>query len=188
MFKNFVKKYGFYILAFALILVVGVTAGFTGGKKNTIIPIDNSEPVSTTPVEMLSPLTSAEVLKWYSDTELFYNSTLKQWEAHRAVDLTSSVSNNVYAVLDGTVADCSYTYADGYCVTINHDDGLTTVYCSLANLDNVQKGQHVSRGQKIGEISTSASNESMEGGHLHFAVKLNGTAVDPSNYLTFGNK
>lgn len=176
------------MVAIALIFAVGITAGTSGKKTQTSLVIDQTEQTNTSPVEMMCPLSSAEVIKWYSDTELFYNSTLKQWESHRAVDLASSVSNDVYAVLDGTVTDCSYSYEDGYCVTLSHGDGLFTTYCSLTNTDNIKKGQRVKRGQKIGEASTSASNESGEGAHLHFAIKLNGAFVDPSNYLTFGNK
>jgi len=189
--KNFMKKYGYYLMAFVLILIVGLSVGLGGEKQKDVptTPADNSqtEPVNTTPIEMVSPLNNAEVLKWFSDTELFYNSTLKQWESHKGVDLVSE-NTDVYSVLDGVVTDCTYSYADGYCVTIRHDDGLVTKYCSLANLDGVTKGSSVSRGQKIGETSTSASNESAEGGHLHFVVLLNGSPVDPSNYLSFENK
>ena len=188
MIKNFLRKYGYYMVAIALIFAVGITAG-TSGKKTPVNQIvEPAGQTNTSPVEMLCPLTSAEVIKWYSDTDLFYNSTLKQWESHKAVDLASSESNDVYAVLDGKVTDCSYSYGDGYCVTISHEDGLSTVYCSLTNTDNVKEGDSVKRGQKIGETSTSASNESLEGSHLHFAIKLNGKPVDPANYITFDNK
>lgn len=189
--KNFMKKYGYYLLAFVMILVVGLSVGL-GDKNEPEVkqtPTDNNviEQTSTTPVEMLSPLNNPEVLKWFSDTELFYNATLKQWESHKGVDLTSE-NLNVYAVLDGVITDCCYSYADGYCVTIRHDNGLCTKYCSLANLDNVNKGESVKRGDKIGEISSSSANETAEGGHLHFVVLLNDVAVDPSNYLSFENK
>ena len=189
--KNFMKKYGYYLLAFALILVVGLSVGLggenNGGTVNPPVQDEQTEQTSTTPLEMVCPLNGAEVIKWYSDTELFYNTTLKQWESHKGVDLKSE-STDVYAVLDGVVTDCSYSYADGYCVTIRHDGGLVTKYCSLASLDGVTKGESVKRGEKIGETSSSASNESAEGGHLHFAVYLNGVAVDPANYLSFENK
>lgn len=190
MFKSVMKKYGYYMLAFVLVLAVGITAGLNGGGSNPpVLEVpDDSQQTSTTPEEMLCPLDAPEVIKWYSDTELFYNSTLKQWESHRGVDLTSSVSTEVKSVLDGKVLDCSYSYEDGYCITIEHEGGLVTTYCSLSNSDGVKKGDTVSRGQKIGDISSSASNESEEGNHLCFMVKLNGEYVDPANYLTFENK
>ena len=183
MFKKFMRRYGYYMLAFVAILVVGLSAGLSGEKN-----VEPTTPTSVTEIKMVCPMNSPEVLKWYSDTELFYNSTLKQWESHKAVDLTSTTNPDVYSVLDGIVTNCAYTYEDGYCITIAHDDGLTTTYCSLSNIDNVKKGDTVSRGQKIGEISNSASNESLDGNHLHFSVSLNGKNVDPANYITFENK
>lgn len=189
MVKNFMKKYGYYLMAFVLVLVVGVAAGLSGNPvPSAPAPEDNSQQTGTAPVEMVSPINSPEVLKWYSSTELFYNSTLKQWESHRGVDLTSSTSSDVVSVLDGTVTDCSYSYQNGYCITIDHGKGLVTMYCSLKSSDAVKEGDVVTRGQKIGEISTSASNEAEEGNHLHFQVQLNGQNVDPANYLTFENK
>ena len=187
MLKKIIKKYGYYVLTFALILAVGVAAGFAGEDAGTVTPND-SQQTSSFPVEMLCPMQSAEVLKDYSDKELFYNATLKQWESHKGVDLTSDVSGEVVSVLDGTVKDCSYSYENGYCITIEHADGLSTIYCSLKDCEGVKKGDKVKRGQKIGEASTSASNESADGNHLHFQVLLNGLNVDPSNYLTLGNK
>ena len=182
---NFLKKYGYYVLAFALVLAVGLTAGLTGEQPK---PEEPSEPTQSTKVEMVCPMESAEVLKWYSDTELFYNSTLKQWESHKGVDLTSATSTSVYSVLDGVILECSYNYEDGYCLVIEHADGLKTTYCSLATVDGHKKGDSVSRGQKIGDASTSASNESNDGNHLHFSIMHNGKSVDPANYLTLENK
>lgn len=183
MFKRFLKKYGYYMLAFVAILVVGITAGLNKNAGN-----EPAIPTNVSEVKMLCPMNSPEVLKWYSDTELFYNTTLKQWESHKAVDLTSATSPDVYSVLDGTVTNCSYSYEDGYCITISHADGLSTIYCSLSNVNSIKKGDSVKRGQKIGEASTSASNESVDGSHLHFSVVLNGNKVDPANYITFENK
>lgn len=187
--KNFMKKYGYYLLAFALVLVIGLSAGLSESGTVPSGPAgDGLGEVSTAPVEMVVPLKGAEVIKWYSDTELFYNSTLKQWESHKAVDLTSAESTAVLSVLDGVVSDCSYSYENGYCITVDHGDGLVTTYCSLKENNGVKKGDKVVRGQKIGDVSSSATNESKDGDHLHFVVCLNGQAVDPANYITFENK
>lgn len=179
------KKYGYYLVAIALVLVVGVAAGLA---TNDSASPDASLPAGSTAVEMICPMSSPEVLKWYSDTELFYNATLKQWESHKAVDLVSNVSSDVFAVLDGTITDCSYSYEDGYCVTISHEDGLSTTYCSLASTEGIKKGDKVKRGDKIGNASNTSADESLDGNHLHFGVCLNGVSVDPANYITFENK
>ena len=188
MLKTFLKKYGYYVLALSLVLIVGVTAGLSPSDKSNLPVEDGSHQTSTEPVEMLCPLQSCEVLKWYSDTELFYNATLKQWESHKGVDLASTKSNDVLAALDGVVIDSGYSYENGYCITIEHQDGLTTVYCSLNEGGLVKNGDSVLRGQKIGEVSSTASNEMAEGNHLHFQVMLNGKNVDPANYITLENK
>ena len=186
MFKKFIKKYGYYFVAAALVFVIGLSAGLVSNDEGG--NIDNSAQVGTTAIEMVCPMNKPEVLKWYSDTNLFYNSTLKQWESHKAIDLTSSVGNDVYAVLDGVVVDCSYSYENGYCLSISHDDGLVSNYCSLSNVDGIKKGDNVVRGQKIAEASNTAANEISYGNHLHFSISLNGKSVDPSNYITFENK
>lgn len=189
MLKNFVRKYGYYMLAFSLILAIGISVGMSDSSVAPNVPNgDNSEQVGTAPIEMIAPVKGAEVLKWYSDTDLFYNATLKQWESHKGVDLCSATSNDVVSVLDGIVINCSYNYEDGYCIQIEHDGGLISTYCSLKDADVVKKGDSVLKGQKIGEMSTSASDESEEGAHLHFQVSLNGKSVDPANYITFENK
>ena len=190
MLKTFLKKYGYYLLAFSLILVVGISAGLASAMPMPPQdePIDSSQQTQTVPQTMLCPLEGCEVLKWYSDSELFYNTTLKQWESHRGVDLTSKITNEVRSVLDGVVTDVCYSYEDGYCVTVQHENGLETVYCSLKNDETVKKGDSVKRGQKLGNVSTTATNESLAGDHLHFQVLLNGKPVDPANYLTFENK
>ena len=133
-------------------------------------------------------MASCEIVKDYSDTELFYNATLNQWESHKAVDLTSKESSDVLAVLDGTVSKSTYSYEDGYCITIDHGDGLCTIYSSLASGLSLKEGDKVTKGQKIGDASNSSANENLDGSHLHFAVTLNGKSVDPSNYITFENK
>ena len=186
MFKNFMKKYGYYLVAIALVLVVGITAGLSTNEQDGVG--EPSTPTGSTAVEMVCPMESPEVLKWYSDTQLFYNSTLKQWESHKAVDLVSIVSSSVVAVLDGVITDCSYSYEDGYCITLSHEDGLSTTYCSLAKIDGLKTGDEVKQGQKLGDASNTAANESLEGNHLHFSVCLNGVNVDPANYITFENK
>ena len=182
--KSVLKKYGYYALAFVLVLGVTLAAVFSS------TPVDNEGPTEqtgTTPVVFTSPVETPTVLKWYSDTELFYNETLNQWESHKGIDMTSD-NLNVYSVLDGVVTDVQTTYEDGTCITITHENGYVSKYSSLSDETNVTVSDSVSAGEVIGTMSQSSANEQLSGSHLHFELYKDGQKVDPSNYLTLENK
>ena len=182
--KSVLKKYGYYALAFVLVLGVTLAVVFSS------TPVDNEGPTEqtgTTPVVFTSPVETPTVLKWYSDTELFYNETLNQWESRKGIDMTSD-NLNVYSVLDGVVTDVQTTYEDGTCITITHENGYVSKYSSLSDETNVTVSDSVSAGEVIGTMSQSSANEQLSGSHLHFELYKDGQKVDPSNYLTLENK
>ncbi len=185
-FKTFIKRFGAYILAAFVVILIAATATVAGvltSRNNNDNPVD----VVTEPISFGLPVASASVIKDFSDTKLQFNETLKKWEAHFSVDLTGG-DLNVMAVADGTVADVFYKYMDGYCVTIQHKDGFTSVYTSLDENVDVKKGDTVNKGQKIGQMSTSAAGESSYGAHVDFSLYQNGKSVDPNNYISLQNK
>lgn len=185
---NFLKKYGYYCIAGALIVAIGLTVLFAtkneGGNAN-FTPDDNIVSVDTKPISFELPMKNASLLKGFSDTEIQYNKTLNQWEAHKSCDLVAS-DLSVFAVESGTITAVENNFAFGTIVTITHRDGFVSTYASLADNVPVKKGDTVTKGQKIGEASDTAENESSEGKHLHFEMFKNGNKVDPSNYISFG--
>ena len=74
----------------------------------------------------------------------------------------------------------TYHYSMGNYVMIDHGDDLYTIYMHASKLI-AKKGDVVTRGQKIAEVGTTGSST---GYHLHFGVRLNGTYVNPWNYLS----
>ena len=64
-------------------------------------------------------------------------------------------------------------------MVIDHGDGLSTLYAHNSQLV-ASVGQTVAQGQVISKVGTTGSST---GNHLHFEVKVNGTAVDPMGYL-----
>ena len=75
--------------------------------------------------------------------------------------------------------DC--TGLRGNYVEIDHGDGIITQYYHLlANSNTVKAGDVVLQGQVVGLVGSSGCST---GYHLHFAVRLNGTKVDPLNYV-----
>lgn len=94
---------------------------------------------------------------------------------HKAIDIAASSGSPVYAAEDGTVSyvqiwDGSYDTTGmmsyGHMVEVRHADGNTTLYAHLSEI-NVQQGEKVVRGQRIGRVGSTGN---ATGPHLHFEV------------------
>ena len=126
----------------------------------------NDTPVIVVPTYVL-PVSSATKITEYSDN-LVFNPTLKRFESHKAVDFFADEGTQVFAVSDGTVVSVENSFLEGYSITIDHGNGLTTVYNSLSENTAVSVGQKVASGDVIGEVSITNRQENNEGAHLHF--------------------
>ncbi|MGI6175408.1 MAG: peptidoglycan DD-metalloendopeptidase family protein [Christensenellales bacterium] len=72
----------------------------------------------------------------------------------------------------------------GNCVLIRHEDGSKTFYAHLdAGQVYVSAGQSVTKGQTIGLMGNTGITSGNTGIHLHFEIWINGSKVNPSNYL-----
>lgn len=180
-FVEFVKKYGLYAVVGIVVFAVALTFTLAATLSAKTVPTVNET------LTFSMPMTDAVVVKDYSDTQLQKNATLNQWEAHLAVDLTSQ-SNDVYSVLAGEVTKVEYDFLKGNTVTIQHSNGFVSCYSSLASEGLVKEGEKVSAGEKIGQVSESASGEKDMGAHLHFSLMHNNSIVDPNDYLDLQQK
>ena len=98
---------------------------------------------------------------------------------HQGLDIGCSMSSSVSAAAPGTVTAAGYNSWAGNYVTIYHGEGLSTTYMHLSGFA-VSTGDYVSGGQLI---AYSGSTGISTGPHLHFAVEVNGSYVDPLAYL-----
>ncbi len=121
----------------------------------------------------------------------WYNSTLNRYNLHEGIDFKAEAGTNVAAAYDGTVSSVTDTLLEGGCIVIDHGDGLQTVYASVDALSTLKAGDTVSRGEVIGTVSAAADvmgTEYNEGSHLHFEMRKDGKATDPSAYLDLDEK
>lgn len=103
----------------------------------------------------------------------------KKFMDHTGIDIGGTLGNSIYAAASGKVVFAGKSSGYGYYVDINHGNGLVTRYAHCKKL-LVKKGQTVQVGDKIalvGETGTST------GPHLHFEVRINDTAVDPTFFI-----
>ncbi|MDR0850785.1 MAG: M23 family metallopeptidase [Christensenellaceae bacterium] len=193
--KNLVRNILYSTLGVIMVaaLAVGIALIPRNGVPETPGDINNPPPGSEIPVdggevEFIMPLEGGAIIKDFSDTALRFNSTLKQWEAHKAIDISAESGTPVLSVLDGTVVKIENTYLLGTTVTVEHADGLKSVYASLNSDVAVSEGQQVKQGDVIGAVSNSAKGELNDGPHLHFEILKDNKKVNPHLYISFSDK
>jgi len=98
---------------------------------------------------------------------------------HRGVDWAVPIGTSVVASNTGTVAFAGWASGYGYAVYINHADGRQTRYGHLSKV-LVKTGQSVSQGERI---ALSGNTGRSTGPHVHFEIRIGGTAVNPLKYL-----
>jgi len=84
-----------------------------------------------------------------------------------------------YAAESGVVVIAGWSNSAGNWVVVNHGNGLVTKYMHFSSL-SVSQGQRVERGQFLGMTGNTGWSF---GVHLHFEVRMNGRAVDPTDFL-----
>jgi murein DD-endopeptidase MepM/ murein hydrolase activator NlpD len=97
---------------------------------------------------------------------------------HYGIDIAAPTGTAVRAAASGRVIVAGWMGGYGNLVVIDHGNGLATAYAHLAAI--WIGGGSVSQGQGIGAVGCTGS---CTGPHLHFEVRVNGSAVDPMGYL-----
>lgn len=98
---------------------------------------------------------------------------------HYGVDLAAPYGTPYYAAHAGVVTLARFDGGYGNAVRIDHGNGTETVYGHSSRL-LVAEGQRVQAGQAIGLIGSTGDST---GPHLHFEVNVNGTKLNPMQYL-----
>ena len=105
--------------------------------------------------------------------------TLGRPVKHNGIDFGSGRGTEIYAAGDGKVILSEFNSSFGNYIVIEHKDGQSSAYAHLDRLA-ISKGDLVSKGQLIG---FSGSTGRSTGPHLHYEVRVNGTPVNPKDYL-----
>ena len=98
---------------------------------------------------------------------------------HKGIDWAVPIGTSVVASNTGTVAFAGWASGYGYAVYINHADGRQTRYGHLSKV-LVKTGQSVSQGERI---ALSGNTGRSTGPHVHFEIRIGGSAVNPLKYL-----
>ena len=138
-----------------------------------------SAPSSTSSSGFLYPLPAGS--SYVSQAYGYRNHPIYGYYAmHYGVDLAAGSGTPIYATKSGTVTVATYSNVNGYYVTINHNDGYSSLYAHMTNYV-VSVGDYVNQGDVIGYVGTTGWST---GAHLHFEIFYGGSNVNPMNYVS----
>jgi len=105
---------------------------------------------------------------------------------HNGLDMANATWTKIYAARGGRVIESGWCSGFGYCVEMDHGDGITTIYGHMVRRPPVKVGDSVDAGDLIGYMGSTfdaSGGGYSTGPHLHFTVKVNGKAVNPLKFL-----
>ena len=156
------------------------------GDGNSADGESSNKPVDGEQDGMILPVVSGAVLNDYG---FYHNQTLNTYYGHEGLDFATEVGADVLVAADGVVESI---YKDdlllGTEITVDHGEGVKSVYRFVTEVDGLTVGAKVNRGEVIATVAEATGNEYKDGAHLHFEILENGKSVDPTIYLTLEEK
>jgi murein DD-endopeptidase MepM/ murein hydrolase activator NlpD len=100
------------------------------------------------------------------------------WRPHLGLDIAAPKGTRVIAPAAGRVRYVGRQFGSGLVVEIDHGSGIVTRYLHLRSAI-AQEGQQVAAGTTIATVGSSGLSTAP---HLHYEVRVDGRAVDPTKY------
>lgn len=137
------------------------------GKNVETTVVGGNQKTEKATEQAFYPLPEAKVISAYGK---------RGGRMHSGVDIKTKPNDDIFAAFDGEVTMSQRYAAYGNLIKIKHKNGLETWYShNSKNLvsvgDKVKAGQVIALTGQTGRASTA---------HLHFELRLNGRAVNPS--------
>lgn len=127
------------------------------------------------------PVANASISSYFGHRQ---DPFLKRRAFHAGIDFRAVTGTDVHAVAKGKVIFVGRKGGFGKMVQIDHGNGLVTRYAHLSKI-LVSQGEYVDTTAIIGKVGSTGRST---GPHLHYEIRHNGNAVNPSNYLRAGSK
>jgi len=101
-------------------------------------------------------------------------------EYHPGIDIANNIGTPIVATGDGQVVYSDWDSGGyGKLVKIDHNNGIVTLYGHTSQIV-VHNGENVKKGQVIAYVGNTGYST---GPHVHYEVRVNGTAVNPASFL-----
>ena len=199
--KRQLKKsvvYGLYGLSFTLLVGGIALLGFSVKDLNKgeesyvskgILDYEEKVPVVSDEVKITRPYIDDKVVvsknfydylaesKEQEESLIYYEGT---YMPSSGVSYSKGDVFDVVAILDGTVKSVKEDTTLGNVITIEHENGITSIYQSVGEIA-IKANDTVTKGQVIAKSATSNISTDL-GNHLYFELIIDGICVDPENY------
>lgn len=98
---------------------------------------------------------------------------------HKGLDLAADYGEDIHAAADGIIKVADWWDGYGNLIIIDHGNGIETYYGHCSKL-YVSEGQTVKAGDVVAAVGSTGDST---GNHCHFEIRIDGTQVNPQNYL-----
>jgi murein DD-endopeptidase MepM/ murein hydrolase activator NlpD len=102
---------------------------------------------------------------------------------HAGVDIPGPYATPIYATADAVVGRTGWIGGYGNLIELEHGKGIQTRYGHLSSI-LVGPGKRIKRGDLIGLMGSTGRST---GNHLHYEVRIDGRAVNPTPFLQTNN-
>jgi len=100
-------------------------------------------------------------------------------EWHPGLDIANDYGTPIVATADGEVVFSGWYGGYGKLIQIAHGNGIETLYGHCSQL-LVNVGDKIKKGETIACMGSTGNST---GTHVHYEIRVNGTAVNPSSFL-----
>lgn len=111
-----------------------------------------------------------------------FDESFGDYRFHRGVDFQAEEGRAVLAALAGEVAEVTRDDIHGDGVVLRCGEKLQLVYYGLKPAANLQAGDKLAPGDKLGEVCKPPLFEDAYPAHLHLEILLDAATVDPADY------
>jgi murein DD-endopeptidase MepM/ murein hydrolase activator NlpD len=118
-------------------------------------------------------------LAWPTSGQMSSPFGIRGYSFHPGIDICNVVGTPIHAAKGGVVVAAGWMGAYGYAVDVDHGGGVVTRYGHCSRV-HVSAGESVGPGQLIARMGSTGRST---GPHLHFEVRIQGRAVNPSSFF-----
>ena len=147
-------------------------------KKARTMRLAASTTVSSAPSGSLNGLALSVPVSGSISSRFGSRSSVRS-SAHTGLDISASAGTGIRAIAQGTVSFAAYKGTYGNLVIVDHGNGIQSYYAHCSAL-YVSPGQSVGPGTTIAAVGSTGNST---GPHLHLEIRINGSPVNPQNYL-----